>query len=111
MKMIHFRCQEISTSSEFLPPNCSGINYIALTSMNLPRTAEQPQLKTCPQTHYQGNGTAETNGSGWWHEIHIVQNLHSSGPGVTIKVKYALSYMVHDTNKTQFKWPSDSVYV
>lgn len=109
MKMIHFRCQEISISSEFLPPNCSGINYIALTSLNLPRTAEQPQLKSCPQTHYQG--TAETNGSGWWHEIHVMQNLHSSGPGVTIKVKYALSYMVHDTNKTQFKWPSDSVYV
>lgn len=63
MKMIHFRCQDISTSSEFLnSANCSGINYIALTSLNLPRTAEQPQLKTCPQTHYQG--TAETNGSG-----------------------------------------------
>lgn len=62
MKMIHFRCREISISSEFLPPNCSGINYIALTSLNLPRTAEQPQLKSCPQTHYQG--TAETNGSG-----------------------------------------------
>lgn len=41
----------------------------------------------------------------------ILQTLHSTGPDVTIKVKYAPSNMVHDTNKIQFKWPSDSVYV
>lgn len=80
VKMIHLKCQAISQPQGKLTPwNCSGINYITLTSLNSTQLSS-PQLKSWPETHYLSNGTAVTDGSGCWQALHILQTLHSPGP-------------------------------